>query len=511
MIKIKNELFIKFTVTLLLILLLFSHCQSDPKNQVETNREKYQDILGCWKGWQVGQFSERNEQLRLIALKSDGNPAITLIYELGPRSRVWEYDIPITYQDSIISWEAHSGHLNESKDTMNVIKEWQGERSNWIFIRHKEADDFMQQLAASIGNEYTYEIPDQLDDGWDCADLAEVEIDKEKISQFMNRITAGKHDDIHSILIVKDGKLVLEEYFTTNGKRFGSFINQVFRNKPHHLASTTKGILSALGGIAIDKRFIQSVDEPIYKYLPDYTDSFNEEKIEIKVKDLLTMTAGWEWEQFKYQWNDPRNNAAEMWKCEDVIKYVLERPLDAKPGEKFEYSNGIPVVMGVVLKNACGMEVDRFAELNLFHPLEISDYVWTRYQDGSLETDGGLALRSRDLAKIGQLFLNKGNWQEKEIISEKWIGESTQQRIKLGGFWGWSYGYYWMQVDLNYNDRTIHSYFVPGDGGQLLSVFPDLNTVIVFTAGNYGTDVKSVCFNMIYRYILPALQFISEQ
>ena len=476
--KIKYNLFIKCAVTLLFLLLPFSHCQANLKNQVETNGEKYQDILGCWKGWQFGRFSDRNEQLRLIALKPDGNPGITLIYELGPRSRVWEYDIAVTFQDSIISWKAHSGHLNESRDTMNVIKEWKGEKSTWIFTRHKEADDFMQQLAASTGKEYSYEIPGQLDDGWDCADLAEVGIDKEKIIQFMSRIAAGKHDDIHSILIVKDGKLVLEEYFATNGKRFGSFIKQVFWDKPHHLASTTKGILSALCGIAIDEGLIQNVDEPIYKYLSDYASAFTDEKKTIKVKHILTMTAGWKWEQFKYQWNDPRNNGAAMWDCEDVIKYVLERPLDAKPGQKFNYSNGVPVVMGVVLKNASGMEADHFADQNLFNPLGISDYMWTRYQDGSLETDGGLALRSRDLAKIGQLFLNRGNWQGKQIISEKWIDESIQQRIKLGGFWGWSYGYYWMQVDLNFNDQTIHSYFVPGDGGQLLSVFPYLNMVL---------------------------------
>ncbi|MBN2089765.1 serine hydrolase [candidate division KSB1 bacterium] len=449
--------------------------------------------------------------MRLISLKPDGNPAITLIYELGTRSRVWEFDVAVTCQDSIISWKAHSGHLNESKDTMNVIKEWQGEKSTWIFTRHKEADDFMQQLANSIGKEYIYEVPDCFDDGWDCADLADVGIDKEKMSQFMNRIAAGKHDDIHSILIVKDGKLVLEEYFATNGKRFGSFIKQVFRDKPHHLASTTKSVLSALCGIAIDKGLIQNVEEPIFKYLPDYASLFTDEKKTIKVKDMLTMTAGWEWEQFKYSLDDPRNNGTAMWRADDVIKYVLERPLDAKPGQKFKYSNGVPTVMGAVLKNACGREDNQFAEQHLFHPLGISDYLWTRYQDGSFETDGGLALRSRDLAKIGQLFLNKGQWQGKQIISEKWIDESIQQRIELGGFWGWSYGYYWMQVDLNYNDRTIHSYFVPGDGGQLLSIFPDLNMVIVFIAGNYGTDVKAICFSMIYKYILPALQFISEQ
>lgn len=505
MILISNNLFKKVVVTLLLLCLSFSQSQSNQNNHVEVNKEKFQDILGCWKGGPVGQFADRNKELRLISIRPDGTPAITLIYELGTRSRVWEYDIGITYQNSIISWEAHTGHLNASKDTMKVIKEWRGEKSTWIFTRHKEADEFMQQLAAAVGREYKYEPPESFEDGLDCADIADVGINKEKITSFMNQIVKGKHDDIHSILIMKNAKLVLEEYFATNGKRVGSFIENALRNKPHHLASTTKGVLSALSGIAIDKGFIQDVDEPIYKYLPDHAGSFTEDKKAIKVRDMLTMTAGWEWEQFKYQWNDPRNNAAEMLRCDDVIKYVLERPLDGRPGEKFTYSNGVPTVMGVVLKNACGMEVDQFAEEHLFRPLGVSDYIWTRYQDGSLETDGGLALRPRDLVKIGQLLLNRGAWQGHQIISEKWIEESTIQRIKFNGFWGWSYGYYWMQVDLNYMGSTIHSYFVPGDGGQLLSIFPDLNMAIVFTAGNYGTDVKSVCFSMIYNHILPAV------
>jgi len=438
----RSKLLIKCSVIALLFFFSFSHCESSQNNQTEINNQKHQDILGCWKSKPLGKFSDRNEQLWLISQKSNGNPAITLTYELGPRNRISDLDIDVTYQDGVISWLAHKGNLSENKDTMNVIKDWKGEKSTWIFSRQKDADEMMQRLESSIGKEYNYETPDHLDDGWDCADVSEVGMDKEKIVEFMDRIAKGKHDDIHSILIVKDGKLVLEEYFATKGKRFGSFVKQVLREKPHHLASTTKGVLSALTGIAIEKGFILDEDDPIYKYLPTYTSSFTEEKKGIKVKDMLTMTAGWEWEQFKYKWNDPRNNAAEMWNCEDVIKYVLERPLIAKPGEKFKYSNGIPTVMGVVLKNACEMEVDEFAEQNLFQPLGISDYLWQRYFDGSLETDGGLALRSRDLAKIGQLFLNNGNWQGNQIISEKWIQESTKERIKLNGFWGWGYGYY---------------------------------------------------------------------
>ncbi len=463
------------------------------------------DITGCWEGSPDGKFAERNRQLRLIARKPNGRMAMTLIYDLTPRCQVWEYDLDVTVDDGAVFWEAHRGRLGRDGNSMKVVKEWKGERSTWTFVRRKDQDDWISRLAAETGQGYAYEVPESLDDGWECADLSAVEIDREAMIRFAEGIARGEHDDIHSFLLAKDGKLVLEEYFATNGRRYGSWIKRVFRDRPHHLASTTKSVLSALCGIAIDQGLLADTAEPIHKYLPAYAASFNDEKRAITIKDMLTMTPGWEWEQFKYPWDDPRNNGGEMYNREDVIQYVLERPLVATPGAKFNYSNGVPTVMGAVLKHACGMDVDRYAGRELFHPLGISDYPWTRYFDGSLETDGGLALRSRDLAKIGQLFLNNGNWQGKNIISEKWVRESTEQLLDLHGIWGWGYGYYWMQVDLKTKGGTVHSYFVPGDGGQLLAVFPDLNMVIVFTAGNYGRDVKSEYFSMISRYVLPAV------
>jgi CubicO group peptidase (beta-lactamase class C family) len=463
------------------------------------------DISGCWEGAPDGKFAERNRQWRLISRKPGGRMAISLIYDLTPRCQVWEYDLDVTVEDGAVSWEAHRGHLSEDGTAMTVVKDWKGERSTWTFIRRKDKDDWMHRLASSAGKGYIYEVPESRDDGWACADIAAAGIDRAAIARFMERIAQGRHDDIHGLLIVKDGKLVLEEYFASNGKRYGPFIKQVFRERPHHLASVTKGVLSALCGMAVDRGLIRGADEPIFRHLPAYADTLTEEKRAITVGHLLTMTPGWAWEQFRYPWSDPRNNAAAMYDQEDVIRYVAERHLASGPGATFNYSNGAPTVLGAVLREACGMDVDRFAEQNLFRPLGISDTSWSRYFDGSLEADGGLALRARDLAKIGQLFLNQGEWRGRRIISEEWIRESTRQKIHLGGIWGWGYGYYWMQVDLRTKDGPIHAYFVPGDGGQLLAVFPGLDMVVVFTGGNYGRDDKSVCFSMINTYVLPAL------
>ena len=139
-----------------------------------------------------------------------------------------------------------------------------------------------------------------------------------------------------------------------------------------------------------------------------------------------------------------RNDAANMYKCEDVIKYVLKRPMNAKPGIKFNYTNGEPTILGVVLQNANNMDVDKYAKLHLFNPLGITEYKWSRHPDGSLETDGGFKLCIRDLLKVGILMLKNGNWHGNQIISENWVSESTKSRINLSP--KRVYGYYWNEI-----------------------------------------------------------------
>jgi CubicO group peptidase (beta-lactamase class C family) len=217
---------------------------------------------------------------------------------------------------------------------------------------------------------------------------------------------------------------------------------------------------------------------------------------------MLTMTPGFEWRQFDVS-ND-QNDGMRMWNTGDVIAYVLGKPLEAEPGKKYNYTNGVPTVTGALIKNAVGMEVTAFAERYLFHPLGITDYVWTSYPDGSLETDGGLALRSRNLAKLGQLFLDNGLWNDQRIVSEQWVREATKERLRFGRFNRWGYGYHWMLAESRIGNQVIHSYFVPGDGNQILAVFPEIRMVIVCTAGNYGRDPKSAYYSLFEEFILPA-------
>lgn len=494
--KVKEVIFI-------LIFLSFSilSCRERKSNNLQIN----QKLKGCWVGGLLQNDSLTEDvELRLFKIKPDSSLVFSLTYELGPRSRVWEYDIEINIQKNEISWLAHQGKLSENLDTMYMTKNWKGEQSQWMFYRDKNYDDFLNKFISNTKNDYTYSVPVSINDSLSCESLDEVGIDALQVTDFIKTIKSGNLGDIHSILIYRKGKLALEEYFALEGKISGSFVNETFRKKTHQLSSVTKGILSLVTGIAIEHDDIPGVSEPIYTYLPRYSNSFSDEKKHIQIKHLLTMTSGWDWNQFNYSWNDKRNDAANMYKCQDVVKYVLERPISAKPGTKFNYTNGEPTVLGVILRNAGNMEVDKYTESHLLNPLGITEYQWSRYPDGSLETDGGLKLCSRDLLKAGILMLNNGKWHGNQIISENWVSESTKPRIKLSENRG--YGYYWNEMSYEFRGRTETAVFIPGDGGQFLAIFPSSDMVIIFTAGIYDKDPAKMYWEIINENILPTLK-----
>ena len=475
-------------------------------NEKETNNFQInQKLEGCWVGGLLQNDSLTEDiELRYIEIKPDSSLVFSLTYELGPRSRVWEYDIEISAQNNEISWLAHQGKLSENLDTMYLTKNWKGEQSQWMFYRDKNYDDFINKFISNAKNDYTYSIPASNNDNLSCTSIAEVGIDAIKMTDFIKTIKTGNFGDLHSILIYRKRKLVLEEYFALEGKISGSFVNETLRRKTHQLSSVTKGILSLVTGIAIEQGNVQNVNEPIFIYLSQYSDSFCDDKKQIQIEHLLTMTSGLDWNQFNYSWNDKRNDAANMYKCNDVVKYVLERSLDANPGVKFNYTNGEPAVLGIILRNACSIDIDKYSEQNLFNPLGITQYGWSQYPDGSIETDGGLKLCSRDLLKIGILILNKGNWQGNQIVSKNWISESTKSRINLSAQRG--YGYYWNEMKYELGGKPENSIFIPGDGGQFLAIFPSLEMVIVFTAGIYDKDPTKMYWEIISDNILPALK-----
>jgi len=471
--------------------------------QTQGNPQEVAEIVGSWTGGEVLPYPRPDSQVVYFSVRPDSSLSLSMIYEVGPRSRVWTYDIDVTYGEGLVSWAYHEGRLNPGRDTLRVSKNYRGDRSDWMWVRDRGADPLLNRLGAVGPAPFSLQVPAETNDGWESAEPEAVGMDQEVLSDFMARIAEGEFGDLHSFLLARDGHLVVEEYFAENGSKHGPFIDSVFRSRVHHLASVSKTITSVLVGVAIDRGFINSVQDPTSRYLPSYRSLFDDQKEAITLEHLLTMSSGLEWSQ---SGRAPDHLA--LYSCPDVTRYVLEKPLSAEPGRRFAYSNGSAAAVGAILESATGMKVGAFAETALFRPLGIHEYLWSTYPDGTVETDGGLALRPRDLAKIGQLFLNRGEWGDAQLISEGWIDQSTRGRFRFGSISGAAlqYGYFWIQTGIPQGDRLVRAFFHGGDGSQLLAVIPDLNMVVVFTGGDYGTDVNRFFYAILREYVVAAVK-----
>ena len=353
---------------------------------------------------------------------------------------------------------------------------------------HPRVDNFGHRQT-----EYKYTVPEKFDDGWEISSLSAEGIDQNAISEMIKKVLTGYYENIHSIILVKNGKLVLEEYF------YG-----YDRTRLHDIHSVTKSITAILIGIAQDQGIFSSTDERVYKFFPDYSQAtWIREKRDISVEHLLTMTAGIDWEEEKYTYSDSRNSRIAMWISQDPIGFVLNTKQVSPPGEVFKYNGGLTHLLGAMIKNTTGSYIDKYGDSQLFKPLGIQKYTWGHHQDGTVDTGGGLRLSPIDMAKIGYTFLNGGKWKKKQIVSSEWVTLSTKPRVNPHHVFGSGYGYQWWCGESNIAGREIKTFFAAGRGGQYIFVVPELDLVAIFTGWNaYHKMLQPMA--MLEDYILPA-------
>lgn len=343
-------------------------------------------------------------------------------------------------------------------------------------------------------HEYSYQIPQETDDGWQISSLHAEGVDPDKINDLFSDILNKRFKNIHSVLLVKNGKLVLEEYF------YG-----YERDSKHEMHSVSKSITSILVGIAIDQQMIPGVDEKVYEFFPEYRGTrWIDQKYDITVKHVLTMSAGIDWDEQSHRLTDRRNDIVAMLYSNDWFQYVLNKKQIEGPGKRYNYSGGLNLLLGGMIKNSSDLYADKFAEQYLFSPMGISDYRWHRHPDGTVNTQGGLSLRPRDMAKIGHMFLKGGRWQGKQIVSRTWIDESTKAHIPA--YFGLKYGYQWHRGQTTVNGQVFETFFAWGRGGQFIFVLPEFDLVAVFTSRPYD-NAYGVFFplGIVPNYIIPAM------
>jgi CubicO group peptidase (beta-lactamase class C family) len=258
-------------------------------------------------------------------------------------------------------------------------------------------------------------------------------------------------------------------------------------------------------GIAIDHGWIKSIDAPVFSFFPEYASLSTPEKNRITIRDLLTMSSGLEWHEEDVPYTSPDNSEIVMDRSSDPTRAALAPDLVATPGKIWNYNSGSTELLGAILKKATGRAVDQLAATLLFAPLGITDFTWYKHTNGSPHAAGGLRLRPRDLAKIGQLILQRGSWNGTQVISSAWIDAATAPHIMGEALF--FYGYqFWLGRSL-VNGHEVEWTAAVGLGGQRLYVIPDLDMVVALNSGMYASDRQGrVALQVLDRYVMPAVE-----
>jgi CubicO group peptidase (beta-lactamase class C family) len=308
-------------------------------------------------------------------------------------------------------------------------------------------------------------IPSDIHDGWASTSPEKQGVNARLLCTMDDGITGGKLANVDDIVVVRHGVLVYERYFD-----YPHQLNYDATTR-HNGYSMTKSVVSLLVGVAMDRGLIRDLDAPLVSYLSDYKGLRESEKDRITLRHLLTMSAG--------------------------------LGFDREPGVSFAYNNRETELIGAILKKVTGKPVDVLAQENIFAPLGIEDVAWYKDPVSGLPTSAsGLSLRPRDWAKIGQLVLNRGAWEGRQIVPASWMDQSTAEHIKTER--PLTYGYQWWVGRSPDKDGTVQWSAALGFNSQKTIIIPALDMVVVFNASRESKNMVAPELDLLDRYIVPA-------
>lgn len=346
-------------------------------------------------------------------------------------------------------------------------------------------------LLLTCGCYVSEELPaDQ--DVWPYANPSAVQLDEQELLSLDRMLQDGEFDQIRGMIIIKDDQLVFENYYNSGS-----------RNEIRPIGRGTFSILAVAFDLFIRDGYIQRIDEPIYKYLPEYEMIFeqDEQKQLITFEHLLTHRSGLVWNETIGSLN---NDLSRMKQNADWVDYILSKPLEAPPGLRKVINNGSGHLLSRIFQNVLGAEdLKDYLHDNLFSPIGIERVEWLESPDGIPDGSAGLFMTTMDLTRIGYLLLHQGRWTDRQrVIATDWVVALGSEQVEVST--DYSLGYAWYLFSRTRNQMlslSDNTFFLSGETGQSLYILPDRNMVICIMADNYYSSLFNPSFSVFVRIL----------
>ena len=334
--------------------------------------------------------------------------------------------------------------------------------------------------------------PIKPDSGWE---ISTSQFDKKKMEALNKGIALNSFKEITSIVVIKEGQLMIEAYF-----------NGAERNTLHDTRSVGKTFTSALMGIAIKEGYIKDEYQALHTFydLKQFAHP-SSKKDSVRIKDLLTMSSAFDGSD---QQGDSPGNEENMYPTDDWVKFALDLPMDSTKsnGGQWDYFTAGVVLTGDILHKSVPEGLEKYADKKLFKPLNIDQYQWQYTPKQVVNTAGGLQLTSLDLAKFGQLYQNNGQWNGQQILPAEWVDKSLTRQMPVPESSNEFYGYLFWNKTYTIEGKNYETFYCAGNGGSKIFIFKDLPLTIVVTAKAYNRPYGHPQVDkMMEEFILPAV------